>query len=244
MGEYDASGNVFIETVWLDGLPVGVLAGGTQFHVIPDHLGAPYAATDTSGNTVWTWNHDPFGNGAAPVYNLRFPGQYFDTETEFHYNMARTYDPTTGRYLQSDPIGLAGGVNTYAYVGGNPVNLVDPKGTQAQSFPEIRTNNEEDLFLLDLTELINSLREFGEFIHSHEQNEPLPNKYLVDIRGLPLWAQKYINYTTDEAINANNRSQVCSDKTPTRTLPFGGQEVTSSPPVKRLTYEDGKLKLE
>jgi RHS repeat-associated protein len=85
----------------------------------------------TSGRVEWQWdNGDPFGNNApnenpggagAFSFNLRFAGQYFDRETNTHYNVNRDYDPSTGRYLTSDPIGLRGGVNTYGYVGVNPL---------------------------------------------------------------------------------------------------------------------------
>jgi len=100
-----------------------------------DGLGTPRVATDVSQNVVWRDDGEAFGEtaptqtGAYPIIvNLRNPGQYFDQETGLFYNVARYYNPNTGRYITSDPIGLAGGVNTYSYVGGNPVSNVDPLG--------------------------------------------------------------------------------------------------------------------
>ena len=110
------------------------------YYIHTDHLDTPREITDTGGNVVWQWdNTDPFGNN-APNENpgglgkfeqpLRFPGQYADRETNLYYNINRDYDPAIGRYIQSDPIGLAGGINTYTYVDGNPVSYRDPSGNE------------------------------------------------------------------------------------------------------------------
>lgn len=110
--------------------PPTVTAGIYYFH--NDHLGTPQVVTDQSGNVAWQADYRPFGKAdvvtASIEQNLRFPGQYFDSETGLHYNYFRDYDPALGRYLQSDPIGLEGGISTYAYAQGNPLTLSDPSG--------------------------------------------------------------------------------------------------------------------
>jgi RHS repeat-associated protein len=72
------------------------------------------------------------------TYNLRFPGQQYDSVTGFNYNYFRDYDPAVARYVQSDPIGLKGGVNSYLYVVANPLALIDPRGLKpGDKFPTV-----------------------------------------------------------------------------------------------------------
>ena len=102
------------------------------FYYINDHLGTPRIIIDETGNIVWKGDYQPFGSVDAVVSdlgnNFRFAGQYYDSETGLHYNYHRYYDPVTGRYLRSDPIGLVGGINLYAYVQNNPIIFIDPYG--------------------------------------------------------------------------------------------------------------------
>lgn len=108
------------------------------YYVHTDQLGTSRAVTDTANTVVWRWdgeafgsstpNEDPDGDGQLFVLNSRFAGQYFDAETGLNYNYFRDYDSSTGRYIASDPIGLNGGMNTYAYVEGNPIVGTDALG--------------------------------------------------------------------------------------------------------------------
>ncbi len=148
IGEYDNLGRARIEHVWLDNRPIAAItytysgtsttpATTTTSYVETDHLATPRLITNASRQKRWSWESAPYGDTfpnespqglGAYNYNLRFPGQYFDAETNHHYNHHRDYESTSGRYVQSDPIGLAGGINTYAYVEGNPLTGMDPLG--------------------------------------------------------------------------------------------------------------------
>jgi RHS repeat-associated protein len=135
---------------WLGDIPVATLqpngSGGVNvFYVHTDHLNSPRkVAQPSTGTLVWRWDADPLGT-AVPnqnpaglgtfTYNLRFPGQYYETETGINYNWTRDYDSLTGRYIESDSIGLWGGLNTYGYAGNNPTNNFDASGRQSAAVP-------------------------------------------------------------------------------------------------------------
>ncbi len=156
LGQYSNTGVLVQETLWLGDIPVATLrpksGGGVDiFYVHTDHLNTPRKITRPSDNKLrWRWDPDAFGNGAANEnpqslgvfsYILRFPGQMVFQESGLHYNYFRDYDPATGRYVQSDPIGLAGGINTYLYALGNTVSHIDPMGLDSSIFyldPELQ----------------------------------------------------------------------------------------------------------
>lgn len=153
IGEYDAAGNPVYEAVYLGHTPVAVIrqtrtgSGNTLnaatkiSYVYADHIDTPRVVVRSSDHAIqWRWdqaevygntppNENPNGLGSY-VLNLRFPGQLFDVETGLVYNHHRYYDASTGRYVESDPIGLGGGINTYSYVDGSPSGSADPTGLE------------------------------------------------------------------------------------------------------------------
>ena len=131
--ESSSTGTILREYIYFNGEPLALVDSGVIYYFANDQLGSGQALLDQNGETVWQASYDPFGAATVTpastlVNNLRLPGQYFDSETGFHYNWHRYYEPRLGRYLTPDPIGLEGGLNLYAYVGNSPLNLLDPYG--------------------------------------------------------------------------------------------------------------------
>jgi RHS repeat-associated protein len=170
-------------------IQVGLYRNGSLYAIHADHLGTPRLMTDGTNQVVWQWPYSAFGNNrptgvleatANPYHattidpemlkatppavslELRFPGQMVDGETGTFYNYHRSYLAGQGRYTQFDPIGLRGGPNGYAYVGGNPLSLTDPMGLaqilepQFGSFDEARKWRQR---YRDLYDANNTMRE-------------------------------------------------------------------------------------
>jgi RHS repeat-associated protein len=150
LGEYDATGAPLYETVYLASMPVGAVkitgsaATGdlvaSVYNISADHINTPRVITKQDQTIAWRWDSAEAFGATAPdqnpnslgtfAYNQRFPGQVFDAETGLFQNWNREYNGRTGRYIQSDPVGLRGGINTFAYVRSNPTSLTDPYGLQ------------------------------------------------------------------------------------------------------------------
>ncbi|MFC1664428.1 LamG-like jellyroll fold domain-containing protein [Pseudomonadota bacterium] len=141
LGESTNTGNVIRDYVWQDGTPVAqidALNSDSLTYLHTDHLATPRLGTNSVGQIIWRWEAKAFGNTMPEedvdgdtlptIVNLRFPGQYYDDESGLYFNWYRYYDPNTGRYITSDPIGITGGLNTYGYVEQNPTRFFDPNG--------------------------------------------------------------------------------------------------------------------
>ncbi len=140
------------EVIYLGDMPVAITIDGVLSYLETDHLGTPrIAANPVSNAQQWKWDFfaDAFGDNEPTIaasggidVSLRFPGQYAEGNG-LNYNYFRDYETGTGRYLESDPIGLNGGLNRYAYVHGNPSRLSDPKGNEAVDFMRQHPGPEE-----------------------------------------------------------------------------------------------------
>lgn len=145
LGDFNSYGAPERMAIWLDGLPVGLLVGNgsaqTLYYIEADALGSPRAVIDPARNVaVWQWDalgdaygrdypqEDPDGDGVVFNLDMRLPGQRFDAVSGLHYNGFRDFDPSTGRYIESDPLGLDAGPSTYGYANGSPMAYSDPDG--------------------------------------------------------------------------------------------------------------------
>ena len=128
--------------------PVAQIQNANIYHYHLDHIGTPQEITDQQGNLVWQANYSAYGKVisrkvAQIQNNLRFQGQYYDEESELHYNRHRYFDPHTGRYIHQDPIGLLGGKNAYSYCK-NPTSYTDALGLSAAKESPDRTKNAQE----------------------------------------------------------------------------------------------------
>lgn len=131
MAEYQVS-NGWSDYIWLNGRLVARVNQGQTLSIHDDQLGRPEVMADSTKAVVWRARNMAFDrtilvNNAVPL-NIVFPGQYYDSESNLSYNGFRDYSPLLGRYVESDPTGLAAGINTYAYVSSNPINNIDLLG--------------------------------------------------------------------------------------------------------------------
>ncbi len=149
IAETNQTGQMLAEYVYLgDHLLAMIKPGETVYYFHNDHLGTPQVLTDDTQVIAWKAVYTPFGGAVPSIQTVenpfRFPGQYYDSETGLHYNYFRYYDPTTGRYVTPDPIGLEGGINLWLYAANNPTNSKDPLGLLRKSL-----NAEEKVAMIE-----------------------------------------------------------------------------------------------
>ncbi|MEW8656680.1 MAG: DUF2235 domain-containing protein, partial [Candidatus Thiodiazotropha endolucinida] len=176
--EADENGKVTAQYLYQQQRPILKLEGKTAYAIHTDHLGAPRAVTDEDQQTVWSADYSPFGliriEQQAITLNLRLPGQYEDQESGTYYNYQRDYDPNTGRYLTSDPIGLKGGLNTYAYVAGDPLGAIDPLGLLLFAFDGTWIDRDSTDPRMAITSNVEFFRQYYEQANGLGSSEYIP----------------------------------------------------------------------
>ena len=153
LGNYSGTGAASQQSIWLDDFPVALMSSDSMggpglMHIQPDQTGTPRVVVEPARDVVvWEWSSkgeafgnqspkaDPDNDGVLFGLAMRYPGQQATEASGLIYNYQREYDAVVGRFSQSDPIGLEGGISTYGYVGGNPISGVDPDGLQARYLP-------------------------------------------------------------------------------------------------------------
>jgi RHS repeat-associated protein len=136
--EYDSSNSQILRRyVYGNGIDEAlnqISVTGDRDTLIPDIQGSLIASLASSSGTVTKTAYPSFGETSTTAGSFRYTGRRIDAETNgLYYYRARNYHAAWGRFLQPDPIGLAGGNNLYAYVGNDPLNYVDPSGEFLQS---------------------------------------------------------------------------------------------------------------
>ena len=128
--------------------PFMMWRNGKVYHYLTDHLGTVQEILGPTGELLWQGRFSAWGqlvetSVARVENNLRFPGQYWDSESRLHYNLNRHYDPRSGRYLSPDPVGVAGGLNLYRYCT-NPIMQSDALGLRVPSSPNTEITNQHN----------------------------------------------------------------------------------------------------
>lgn len=140
----------WVDYVRLNGRLIGRISTGQVSAIHDDQMGRPEVVTDASQNVVWLAQNFPFTQKVTTAnitLNLGFPGQYYDSETGTWNNGFRDYNSGLGRYIESDPSGLMGGINTYAYAEDNPIQNTDPNGLSVTCDASSCTISEGDSLL-------------------------------------------------------------------------------------------------
>jgi RHS repeat-associated protein len=198
-----------VDYVYLGDRPIAMRRNGSLWFLEGDRLGTPQIARDKSQALGWQALYAPFGQirlrASDVTQNLRFPGQYFDAESGYYHNGWRDYDPSLGRYLESDPVGLEGGLNTYIYAVANPLKATDQLGLDGETcknLDELKQKTAKDLanLLIPIYDFVNSVGalvndEYQYFNLTGYSNAPAYNQDFVDfLYQEPSWLNQNQTY--------------------------------------------------